>query len=123
MARNSITLAFLLETGALLGSPGSQCMPMLVGFITLFRFLPCILMIGITNGFDIHCLHVQSCLTLVTPWTGACQVPLSMEISWQEYWSGLTFPFSEELLYPGIELTSPGLQADALPSEPPALLN
>ena len=85
MARNSITLAFLLETGALLGSPGSQCMPMLVGFITLFRFLPCILMIGITNGFDIHCLHVQSCLTLVTPWTGACQVPLSMEFSRQEY--------------------------------------
>ena len=27
-----------------------------------------------------------------TPWTVACQVPLSMEFSRQEYWSGLPFP-------------------------------
>ena len=27
-----------------------------------------------------------------TPWTVACQVPLSMEFSRQEYWSGLLFP-------------------------------
>ena len=26
------------------------------------------------------------------PWTLACQVPLSMQFSWQEYWSGLPFP-------------------------------
>ena len=32
------------------------------------------------------------CLTLVTPWTVACQVPLSMEFSKPEYWSGLPFP-------------------------------
>ena len=33
-----------------------------------------------------------SCVRLfVTPWTVACQVPLSIEISWQEYWSGLPF--------------------------------
>ena len=27
-----------------------------------------------------------------TPWTVACQAPLSMEFSRQEYWSGLPFP-------------------------------
>ena len=27
-----------------------------------------------------------------TPWTVACQAPLSMEFSRQEYWSGLSFP-------------------------------
>ena len=32
--------------------------------------------------------HAQSC---VTPWTVASQAPLSMEISRQEYWSGLPF--------------------------------
>ena len=28
----------------------------------------------------------------MTPWTVACQAPLSMEFSRQEYWSGLPFP-------------------------------
>ena len=28
----------------------------------------------------------------VAPWTVACQSPLSMEFSRQEYWSGLPFP-------------------------------
>ena len=27
------------------------------------------------------------------PWTVACEAPLSMEFSRQEYWSGLPFPF------------------------------
>jgi len=31
-----------------------------------------------------------------TPWTVACQVPLSMEFSRQEYWSELPFPSSKE---------------------------
>ena len=35
------------------------------------------------------CLVTQSCLTLVTPWTVACQASLSIEFSRQEYWSGL----------------------------------
>ena len=30
-------------------------------------------------------------LTVVIPWTVACQVPLSMGFSRQEYWSGLPF--------------------------------
>ena len=34
-------------------------------------------------------LVAKSCLTLATPWTVACQAPLSMGFSRQEYWSGL----------------------------------
>ena len=34
----------------------------------------------------------KRCLTLVTPWTVACQAPLSMGFSRQEHWSGLPFP-------------------------------
>ena len=41
-----------------------------------------------------------------TPWTVACQVPLSMEFSRQEYWSRFPFPSSEDL-DPGIKLASP----------------
>ena len=37
-------------------------------------------------------LVAKSCPTLVTPWTVACQAPLSMGFSRQEYWSGLPFP-------------------------------
>ena len=62
---------------------------------------------------------LQSCPTLVTPWTVACQAPLSMEFSRQEYWSGLPFPSPGDLPDPGIEPRSPALQADALTSEPP----
>jgi len=41
-----------------------------------------------------------------------------MEFSRQEYWSGLPFPSPGDLPDPGIELRSPALQADSLPSEP-----
>ena len=54
-----------------------------------------------------------------TPWTVACQAPLSMGFSRQEYWSGLPFPSPGDLSDSGIEPRSPSLQADALPSEPP----
>ena len=37
-------------------------------------------------------LVAKSCPTLATPWTVACQPPLSMRFSKQEYWSGLPFP-------------------------------
>ena len=49
---------------------------------------------------------------LVTPWTVACQAPLFMELSRQEYWSALPFPSPEDLSDPGIELVSPALEAD-----------
>ena len=38
------------------------------------------------------CVHEFSCVQLLTPWTLACQAPLSMGFSRQEYWSGLPFP-------------------------------
>ena len=45
--------------------------------------------------------HPHACvLRHVTPWTRACQVPLSIDFSRQEYWSGL--PFSSPVLgFPG----------------------
>ena len=42
----------------------------------------------------------------VTLWTRACQTPLSMGFSRQEYWSGLPRPPPGDLLDPGIEPTS-----------------
>ena len=51
----------------------------------------------------------KSCLTLATPWTAACQAPLSMGFPRQEYWSGLPFPPPGDLPNLGIELMSPAL--------------
>ena len=49
------------------------------------------------------------------PWTIiACQAPMSMGFSRQEYWNGLPLPTPEDLLHPGVEstsLTSPPLAA------------
>jgi len=55
----------------------------------------------------------------VIAWAVACQAPLFMELSKQEYWSGLLFPSPGDLPDPGIKLVSPALQANSLPSEPP----
>ena len=63
--------------------------------------------------------HVLLC---VTPWTAACQAPLSMGFPRKEYWSGLPLFSTGDLSDPGIEfmsLTSLALQADSLPTEPP----
>ena len=54
-----------------------------------------------------------------TPRTVAYQAPPSMELSRQEYWSGLPFPSPGGLPDPGIKPRSPTLQANALPSELP----
>ena len=56
-------------------------------------------------------------LQLVIPWTAACQAPLSMGFSRQEYWNGLPFPSPEDLPNPGIKPGSLSLQADSLPTE------
>ena len=63
--------------------------------------------------------HVQ---LFVTPWTVACQVPLSMEFSSQEYWSGLSFPAPGDLPHTGIEpmsLVSPALADRFFTTAPP----
>jgi len=55
-----------------------------------------------------------------TLWNVACQAPLSMGFSRQEYWSGLSCPSPGDLtnqeIKPGSPAT-PSLQADSLPSE------
>ena len=53
----------------------------------------------------------------VIPRPVACQAPLSMGFSRQEYWSGLPFPAPGDLSDPGINPRSPALQADSLPFE------
>ena len=63
--------------------------------------------------------HVQ---LFATPWTIACQAPLSMGFSRQEYWSGLPFPAPGDLPNPGIEPTSPvspALAGRFFTTEPP----
>ena len=47
--------------------------------------------------------HVQPFTTL---WTVACQAPLSVEFSRQEYWSGLPFPLLRGLTDPEIKPVS-----------------
>ena len=56
-------------------------------------------------------LVTKSCPTLETSWTVACQAPLSMGFSRQEYWSGLPFPSPGNLPDPGIKPGSRALQA------------
>ena len=55
-------------------------------------------------------------------WAVACQVPLSMGFSRQEYWSGLSPPTPGNLPHPGIELTSlasPALVSGFFTTAPP----
>ena len=54
-----------------------------------------------------------------TPWTVACQAPLSMEFSREEYWSRLSFLSPGDLPDPGIEPGPPVLRADSLLFRPP----
>ena len=55
----------------------------------------------------------ESCFSCVwffaTLWTVACQAPLSMGFSRQEYWRGLPRPPPGDLPYPGIEPVCPAL--------------
>ena len=55
------------------------------------------------------CLSLSHVQLFVIPWTIACQAPLSMEFSRQEYWSGLPLPSPGDLPDPGIELVSTAL--------------
>ena len=68
-------------------------------------------------------LVTQSCMTLCDPMDRvACQAPLSMGFSRQEYWSRLPFPSLGDLPDPGIDLRLFHLlhwQASPLPPTPP----
>ena len=50
--------------------------------------------------------HFSRVQNFVTLWTIACQAPLSVGFSRQEYWSGVLCPPPGDLPNPGIELTS-----------------
>ena len=55
---------------------------------------------------------LQSCLIFATLWTVACQTPVSMGFSWQEYWSGFPCPPSGDL--PNPETKTMSLMSPAL---------
>ena len=61
----------------------------------------------------------ESVRLFATPWTVACQAPLSMEFYRPENWSGQFFPSPVDLPNPGIEPRCLKLQADSALSEPP----
>ena len=78
----------------------------------------------LTTSYPSSGTHVVlSCVWLfVATWTVAHQVPLSMEFSRQEYWSGLPFPTPRDLPNPGIKLmslASLALAAESLLLMPP----
>ena len=63
--------------------------------------------------------HVQ---LFVTPWTVALQTALSMGLSWQEYWTGLSFASPRYLPDPEIKPTSlvaPVPEGGFFTTEPP----
>ena len=60
--------------------------------------------------------HVQ---LFATPWTVACQAPLSMGFSRQEYWSELPFPPPGDLPDPEIKPVSPALAGRFFTTAPP----
>ena len=65
--------------------------------------------------FGMCCAQSVVSDSFLTPWTVACQAPLPMVFSRQEYWSGLPFPTPGDLFNPGIESTS--LASPALAGE------
>ena len=73
------------------------------------------------------CSLFTSVWLFATPWTVACQAPLSMEFSRKEYWSGLPFPSAGDLPDPGIELacfmSKLHWQVGSLPLVPPGKPN
>ena len=59
-----------------------------------------------TLGIIMRAKSLQSCPTLGTSWTVACQASLSVGLSRQEYWSGLPCLPPGNLHNPGIKATS-----------------
>ena len=61
---------------------------------------------------SMHAKLLQMCLLFMTQWTVACQAPLSMGFSRQEYWSGLPYPLPGDL--PNWEIKPRSLRSPAL---------
>ena len=69
-------------------------------------------MLGLPDGNGSG-LVAKSCSIFVTPWTVACQTPLSLGFSRLEYWNGLTLPSLGDLPNPGTDSPSPAQQVDS----------
>ena len=66
----------------------------------------------------------QSCQRFETPWTVACQAPLSMQFSRQVYWSGLLFPnpgYLPDLGIKSVSLVSHASVGRFFTPEPPGI--
>ena len=63
-------------------------------------------------------LVAKSCPTLATPWTVACEAPLSIGFLRQEHQSGLPFPSPGALPDPGTEPWPPALAGGLSTPEP-----
>ena len=60
-----------------------------------------------TVSCAVLCVMLSRVQLFSTPWIVACQAPLSMGLSRQEYWSGVPFP-------PPGDLPDPGFKSPAL---------
>ena len=63
--------------------------------------------------------HFDSVRLCATLWTVVCQLPLSIEFSRPEYWSGWLVPSPGDLPNSVIKPRSPTLKVDSLPAETP----
>ena len=68
--------------------PRSKHLLIIFFFLSFFFFL--VLPLYCYQPISLH--PRAHMLSHVIPWTSACQTPLSMDFSRQEYWSGLPFP-------------------------------
>ena len=84
----------------------------IIGYYKILSIVPC------ATQYT-HAQLPSPVWVFVTPWTVACQAPLSMGFPRQEYWSGLPFPSLGDLSNPGIEPTSPVLTGRFFTSKPP----
>ena len=93
------------------------------GYYRILSTIPCAIqsvLVGFIYFLHVLCLVASVMSDSATPWTVACQVPLSTEFSRQEYWSGKPFPSPGNLPTQGPNphlLQSLALQADSSPAE------
>ena len=80
--------------------------------------------ICIYSHISVQAQPVSRVRLLATLWTVACQAPLSMVFSRQEYWNGLPFPHPGDLPDAGIESASPVscISSRFFTTEPPRTL-
>ena len=102
--------------------PASPCLSLraAVNLLSLGFARPLSLPVNSHLHQKLESVHCSVMSNSAIPWFVACQAPLSMEVSRQEYWNLLPFPTPGDLPNPGItavSLVSPALQADSLLSE------